>query len=335
MKRKTSLLIIMLTAIALYAVAQPAVKKCTDCHSKLIDKKFMHGPVADDCSKCHTANGKAHPNKDDDESFALAAKMPALCYTCHENTFNQEFKHKPFEDDDCLSCHDIHSSNESQLISQNPPKLCYFCHTDLKDTVEKASTVHQVINDKKSCLNCHNPHASATKKMLVSEEQKLCLSCHNKPIAVGGRTIQNMSATIEGSKYVHGAIDNGCTACHNPHASNNQNILKLAYPPSNYAAGKVASYALCFDCHEKGLLEDINFEETGFRDGTRNLHYVHITKDKGRSCFNCHNVHASNNLYLIADKVKFGTWEMPIRWQKVGKGGSCAPGCHGEKKYSR
>ena len=329
--------IILAVACCAPAAAQTASgsKKCTDCHNKLVEKKFMHGPVGENCDKCHQSNGKAHPNEEEDEAFTLSQKMPALCYTCHENTFQQEFKHSPFDEGDCLSCHEIHSSNQPQLIAQLPPNLCYFCHTDLKESVEKATTVHAVVNDGKSCLNCHSPHASAEKKILIAEEQKLCLSCHDKPVTAGTRTIQNMKETIEGRKYVHGAIDNGCTACHNPHASSNQNILKLAYPVSNYAQGKVANYALCFDCHEKGLLEDPKFEDTGFRDGERNLHYVHINKDKGRSCFNCHDVHASNNLFLIADKIKFGEWQLPVRWQKVDKGGSCSPGCHGEKKYQR
>lgn len=330
-------LILFFTALFSFSAAAQTGsgdKKCNDCHSKLVEKKMQHQPVTENCNKCHTPNGKEHP-QEDVEAFALTQKMPALCFTCHQNKYEEAIVHPPVSDGDCLACHEVHSANENHLTSPALPKLCYFCHTDLKETVTASAVVHGVMNDSKSCINCHSPHASAQKKILLKEEQALCFSCHNKPVTNGSRTIANMQQLIEGSKYVHGAIDNGCIACHNPHASNNQNMLIAAFPKGNYAPGKKESYALCMECHEKTLIEDATSEETGFRNGDQNLHFVHVTKDKGRSCTNCHNVHASNNLFLLADKVKYGEWEMPVRFKRIDKGGSCAPGCHTEKSYKR
>ena len=74
---------------------------------------------------------------------------------------------------------------------------------------------------------------------------------------------------------------------------------------------------------------------TNFRNGEKNLHYLHINGIKGRSCILCHDVHASNNEHLIADKVPFESWWMNLNYKTLENGGSCQPGCHKEKKYTR
>jgi predicted CXXCH cytochrome family protein len=311
-------------------------KTCLDCHNKINTKRFIHKPSKESCNDCHVATGKPHPSEDV-EGFKLTEKVPQLCFKCHENKYQFQNVHKPFSEGDCLSCHPVHSADEIHLTSILPPKQCYFCHTDLKDSVAKSSLVHGAMKNDISCLICHSPHASPEKKILLVEEKTLCFSCHNKPVITASRTIPNMKLLIEKNKYVHGAIDNnGCAVCHNPHASRNKNLLRASYPEGNYTAGKIENYNQCLSsCHENTLIEDAVSKETGFRTGSKNLHFLHVNKDKGRSCNNCHEVHASNNLYLLADNVKFGSWEMPLRFIRQEKGGSCTPGCHGEKSYAR
>ena len=332
------IIVLFLAALTIDVPAQKSagVKTCMDCHGKVVEKKVPHKPVTEGCGKCHTSNGKKHP-LEDVAGFTLTLKVPQLCFSCHENKYQDAHVHRPVTDGDCGACHDAHSSNEKHLTSILPPKQCYFCHTDLKDSVAKASLVHGAMNDSLTCLRCHNPHATPEKKLLISEEKTLCFSCHNKPIKKDKRTIQNMKHFIETSKYVHGTIDNnGCAVCHNPHASDNGNLLRASFPSSNYAPGKKENYNQCFpSCHESTMIEDSVSRETGFRNGSKNLHYLHVVKEKGRSCTNCHNVHASNNLYLLEDKVKFGEWDMPLLFKRIDKGGSCTPGCHREKSYQR
>ncbi len=322
--------------LTIFGQDNQAPKTCVDCHAKLLAKKKIHGPAANACDKCHKPNDKVHP-LEDVEGFSLVAKVPELCYGCHEMKKTAEHLHPPFGDGNCLDCHEVHSSNEDFLISIKAPGLCFSCHSDLQDTIKKSALVHGAVTEKKSCLNCHSPHLSSEKKILLSEEQGLCLSCHNKIITVGTRTIPDMKQLIEKSKYVHGAIENnGCAVCHNPHFSENAFLLKNTFPVGNYAKGKKESYALCFTCHEKEMIEEpVTTEATGFRNGNKNLHYLHVMAEKGRSCSNCHSLHASNNLYLIADKSRFGSWDMPINYTRMEKGGSCAPGCHTKKTYQR
>lgn len=49
----------------------------------------------------------------------------------------------------------------------------------------------------------------------------------------------------------------------------------------------------------------------------------------------CHGIHGADNPHLIADKVKFGQWKMPLNYKVTENGGSCLPGCHATKEYSR
>ena len=325
-------------AFTVWSTAQDRkpVKTCLDCHGKLVSRTLPHKPVKEGCQSCHVPNGKKHP-QEEVEGFALVKKTPELCFSCHTNRYGEEHVHKPVHDGDCAACHDNHSANEPHLLSTPLPKACYFCHTDLRDTVAKSSLVHGGMTTERTCLACHNPHASAEKKILVREEKALCFSCHNQPVKTGERTLRDMKTYIEKSKYVHGTIDNnGCVVCHNPHASNTTNLLKEAYPRGSYAQGRKDQYGLCFSsCHESTMIEDSLSRETGFRNGSRNLHYVHVVRDKGRSCLNCHDVHASNSLYLLKSTTWFGEWEMPLNYKRAGKGGSCAPGCHNERSYQK
>jgi predicted CXXCH cytochrome family protein len=311
--------------------------KCLECHAKTTAKPVQHSPVTLNCGLCHVSNGKEHPVTDE-EGFKLVKQVPDLCFSCHDqSSIMKEEVHPPLKEGDCLSCHDVHSSKNEHLISSKTPALCYSCHNDLETAVTESKVPHKALLEGNSCTTCHSPHSSSEKKILVKPQTDLCLSCHNKEIKTEGRTLSNMKVLIERSKNVHGAIDNnGCTACHNPHASNNNYLLQKPFPLGNYSPAEKNTYDLCMECHEKSLYEDEKTtESTGFRNGENNLHFLHVNKDKGRTCLNCHNPHASNKLFLIAEKVKFGSWDMPINYNKLPKGGTCAPGCHGEKTYTR
>jgi len=319
--------------------AKPKVDNaCLKCHAKTTERKFQHKPVAENCLSCHESNGKQHP-LDDVEGFKLIKSVPDLCFSCHDQKkMIKEKVHSPVKEGDCLSCHDVHSSKNEHLVSANPPGLCFSCHNDLQKAVESATVKHGAMTEKKACVNCHSPHSSDEKKNLLLPQPDLCFTCHDKAIKVGERTLPNMKELVTKSKYVHGAMDlGGCIACHDPHGNSTRALLKKNLVQGNYAsASNLDNYALCLDCHEASLLKDQETTEaTGFRDGTRNLHYLHVNKEKGRVCLNCHNPHATNKIFLLADKVKFGNWDMPMKYTKLPKGGTCAPGCHSEKTYSR
>jgi predicted CXXCH cytochrome family protein len=137
---------------------------------------------------------------------------------------------------------------------------------------------------------------------------------------------------------LHGPIQSGtCTPCHDPHGSQEVKLLIKEFPADIYVPYTEKEFELCFSCHNRDLLRfpDTSFA-TGFRDGEKNLHYIHVNKkEKGRNCKICHNVHGSDNLKLIADKASFGKWELPLKFVKTDTGGACSPGCHKTYNYDR
>jgi predicted CXXCH cytochrome family protein len=76
---------------------------------------------------------------------------------------------------------------------------------------------------------------------------------------------------------------------------------------------------------------------TEFRNGNRNLHFVHVADTrKGRTCRTCHESHASTGKKLISEEgMPFGDWKVQIRFSQTATGGSCAPGCHRPFNYDR
>jgi predicted CXXCH cytochrome family protein len=159
----------------------------------------------------------------------------------------------------------------------------------------------------------------------MAPEKDTCLSCH--------KNVVNPQATV-----VHAPVAKGeCHACHDPHGAANAKLLTAQFPARPYVPYTDGEYALCFTCHKRDLLmyPDTSFA-TGFRNGERNLHFVHVNnKQKGRSCALCHDMHATVQPKLVADSVPFGAWRLPIKFTKTENGGSCAPGCHKPASYDR
>jgi hypothetical protein len=74
---------------------------------------------------------------------------------------------------------------------------------------------------------------------------------------------------------------------------------------------------------------------TNFRNGDRNLHFLHVNREKGRTCLACHEVHAGSQERKIRVSTPFGEWKIPIKFSMTSTGGTCAASCHVEKKYDR
>jgi predicted CXXCH cytochrome family protein len=263
------------------------------------------------------------------------------CKDCHSELIGQKVVHAVAADD-CETCH---SSNGSQHpgqggkgfdLAEKVPALCFMCH-DMQTAIDTAKVKHKVVNDAKGCLNCHSPHTSDNEKLLIKNGKDLCLGCHNRSIKTEDRRIVNIGQFLKKGNMVHGAIElDGCTVCHNPHASEQISLLKGAFPTGFYTSAKAENFELCFICHDQELLtSERSATATQFRNGDQNLHFLHMNGQKGRSCKVCHNVHGSALPHLINDKVIFGNWIMPVQYKAEENGGSCNTGCHSEKKYLR
>ena len=305
-----------------HLLLKPQKELCADCHSEPGAVAFPHGPVeAGDCTACHT------PHSSDIKPL-LARKGDALCVDCHSDISDllaaKKVKH-PALDDGCTSCHQPHGGAHPKLLAEEGPALCFQCHDDVATKVQKSPVAHAALASAKGCAACHSPHAADEKGLLLQPQKETCLGCHEK-IVTAAMTV------------VHGPIrDGSCTACHEPHGGTQPKLLVDSFPATAYVPYTDTAYALCFKCHERDLLKypDTSFA-TGFRDGERNLHFLHVNNaQKGRSCALCHSLHGGTNDVLIADSVAFGSWKLPLKFVKTDSGGSCAPGCHRPAVYDR
>lgn len=302
-------------------LVQPVKDLCLTCHSDKTEYKTLHGPAsAGACTTCH------NPHESDIKPL-LVKKQEDLCFGCHTDIrviLDRKNVH-PALADGCTTCHNPHGANFPKLLTAQGKELCFQCHSDIQDDVEKAKVVHPPINSEAACVSCHEPHASDHPKLLPREGKDVCLNCHRSIIT------KNMT-------FLHGPIKEGnCTPCHQPHASQNEKLLVKEFPADQYVPYKDTEYELCFSCHNRDLVAypDTSFA-TNFRDGNRNLHFVHVNKaEKGRTCKMCHALHGADNDRLLATTVPFGKWSLPINFVKTDTGGSCSPGCHKPQKYDR
>jgi len=319
---------------------EPVPALCFRCHQdSMMKNKVMHSPVeAGKCSGCHFNHQGDLPNR-------LVMEGNALCYTCHQKTQEgvntKKDVHSPVKQS-CVLCHDPHGSANKVLLSNPVPAICSTCHPNEVTLSEKSLNKHSPMTDEKACMNCHEPHYSDQAKLLPMPQKDLCISCHNKELTTEMGTIKDLKAFLSANNGGQGPLkDKPCFTCHNPHGSDYWRLLVKFYSSNFYTSYSDSKYAMCFTCHEKAAFTTLRTQKaTKFRDGERNLHFIHVNKlAKGRTCRACHDACAvcqsSGQPNNIKETVGFSYWSLPMNFTPSKNGGSCAPGCHGEKMYTR
>lgn len=304
-----------------YMIKQKLPDLCFNCHDNNISDKVVHGPSGvGSCTICH------NPHESRYEKLKIFDE-PDLCFQCHteiKDDLKKGHVHPAIEMG-CTACHNPHSGPYAKMLPASGKDLCFKCHSDIKETLDNAKSIHPPIMTERACLSCHSPHANRTEILTDKKGNDLCLECHSDILP-------------SDAKFIHKPIrTKGCTACHSPHGTKNIKLLKKYFPPSYYTPYSDKKYELCFSCHGKEFLmyPDTSYA-TNFRDGNRNLHYLHVhRKKKGRTCRFCHTPHTSTNDRLIRTGIKFGRWFLPINFKKTPNGGTCTPGCHKKVIYDR
>lgn len=312
---------------------------CGMCHTPKDDKKFIHGPVAAGaCTACH------NPHESDNAKLLVASSVNELCTSCHQakDAFlkNTPNIHPPVQDQ-CTNCHDPHTEDHQyQLKADGKKDLCVMCHTDKEVWTSTVTSKHGALDRPRKCLECHDPHGSDHPKFLTKSTSKdLCLSCHDQKLKTDedGYMLPDMAKHLEKNPDWHGPILWGdCASCHNPHGSNNLRMLTKPFPTTFYDKFDEKHY-ICFECHEPEKIKDeITTTATNFRNGDKNMHFVHVDKAKGRTCRACHDFHGSQEYpHHLRKKTQFGKINFPIRYIATENGGSCAPACHARRHYDR
>jgi predicted CXXCH cytochrome family protein len=321
--------------------ADSIAQQCAACHDVPLRAR-AHGPFArGDCTICH------QPHQSDARFLLRGGEGPSHCFSCHGDIGSAvkgaSYVHKPARGD-CGACHGPHSTDYPFLLKEPVGQTCLGCHAKVKREVDAAPVAHGAMSDERSCANCHDGHASEQPQLLRDRMDRVCLTCHDKPLAAAdGRVIANMKPALTESDFLHGPIRTGdCSACHQAHGGRRTDLLVRPFPARFYAPFRIEDYALCFSCHDEQLVLSERTAGggglTNFRDGQVNLHATHVAQPtKGRTCRTCHEVHGSDLPNHMASEVPFegSKWAMPIAYEKRADGGSCAPGCHKPKTYSR
>ncbi len=201
-------------------------------------------------------------------------KGSCLAQECHSvmKAEKKEFQHKPFEVNDCISCHLPELSSNSGPDELNQRMICTGCHETMEQELAVSQYVHGPINAG-DCTSCHSPHQSDVKYLLKESYNKLCDTCHK------------MERLFNGD-FIHKPVKDGnCGLCHDPHASNFKSRL------TDVGAN------LCITCHEE-MVTGMTYEYVHaplIQSGCSDCHDPHSGKDKLRLqstsdtlCFTCH-----------------------------------------------
>ena len=151
------------------------------------------------------------------------------CAECHEDQSSHfagathsrlALKDGSGRDIGCESCHgpgSVHvkaGGGKGTIVNPNKsPETCFTCHLDKRGEFNLPHA-HPVLAGQVTCSDCHDPHRghviSRTGADLETPNET-CTRCHT---AQKGPFL-----------FKHGAMDEGCTVCHNPHGSVNQKML--------------------------------------------------------------------------------------------------------------
>ena len=306
------------------------------CHEDYpVRHPFPHLPLAEgSCLVCHTPHQSAH-------AHLLTDSSRDLCLLCHADFPNRLRDalslHEPALLNDCSACHTPHGGETKNLVPADERGFCGACHEEILNRAERVKYPHGAMVEGKTCGNCHEAHASTHRHLLAGKTAELCLACHNKPVDTGRRMLTNVAEQLENSRYLHGPLREGnCVGCHRAHGSDFPSILVKAFPSDLYTSFHDEAYTLCYDCHDHQVVEEEQTRATAFRNGERNLHYLHVVlKKKGRSCRACHHEHASNQPKHIRTELAYGDWIMPLEYAPSASGGTCLTPCHPVYRYDR
>ncbi len=160
---------------------------------------------------------------------------------------------------------------------------CVGCH----ENKSKGKVVHPAVAI--GCTACHevrtNKEATYV-KLITTTTYGVCLTCH----------ADKNAAEIKGQ--VHQPAIRNCTACHDPHSSENKSLL---LKPTSGGKGE----NLCLNCHTKG----IDVPEKGSRHaaldmGCETCHLTHKTGERGKVEFDYHLTKATPALCLDCHDAK-------------------------------
>jgi predicted CXXCH cytochrome family protein len=253
---------------------------CYSCHGEMVkglQQAVVHRPVREGkCLSCHDPHAS-------DQANLLNARPAETCLSCHTTLPKQfKFTHAPYAKGECASCHNAHQSSNPALLVKEADKLCLTCHS--AQTVQQKHPGYPA--ELKNCGTCHNPHGSDNRGLIRNVRHEPyttgCKDCHaGKGVPVGIDICLGCHDDV-GTKMAssHNHLvrygQNGCTACHSPHAGDDKRLLK----------GR--ERYVCSTCH---------LDTFQRYDAAKSKH---VTTD---ACTDCHAAHGSNYPNMLSGPI--------------------------------
>lgn len=211
-------------------------------------------------------------------------KKQISCATCHPRIVEKgSWRHGPTVTQQCLACHQQFVKPWRIGFPAATQEICFTCHAGKSDWRSR-KFIHGPLNVG-GCTLCHDPHGQNNRYQLWAEgSTTLCVDCHGDK--------QNLVSKENPLPFVHGIIPGGgCVACHDPHATDNEFMLKK---PIN---------ELCVGCHT-GLARVTRGHPVGG-------HPVAGPKERRRpgrelTCTSCHDPHGSSYQNLLIRSSRGG-----------------------------
>ncbi len=293
---------------------------CYSCHTEEADKQregVVHMPVQKgECLSCHNPHSSDQPG-------LLADSPSVLCVKCHTDLPSKaKYTHSPFAKGECFSCHQPHQAPYPYLLTKETDSLCLGCH-QMDSLQQKHSNFPAKLG---KCVSCHNPHGSdrpgMIRNILHQAYSDGCQNCHtgkDTPILIDTcldchNEVGEKMASSHNHLVRYG--DNGCIACHSPHAGDDKRLLK----------GKQRH--VCGTCHEATF---------------KRLDTAKFTHKMNGPCNDCHAPHGSNHPAMLKAEIndvcskchgKHGVFTHPIGEHvydpRTGQKMTCAS-CHASK----
>jgi predicted CXXCH cytochrome family protein len=331
---------------------------CSDCHDDLLAGAVVHEPAEDDCTNCHDTHSGVR-------EYMLLTEHPELCLDCHDD--KEEGMHgRSRMSTSCISCHDPHSAPRRGLVESMEGRRCQSCHQDKDGFKYRHSALdsydcadchnphtdppempplscqqcHDGLRDQSPlhsaevqtrCQECHDPHGSENRNMMVDKGALImseCLTCHRE-----------IARKLEHALLIHDPVDgNDCGECHTSHTGKRPYTVEK-FDSEMYVPYDQGAYTLCFGCHEYSLVQSkFTDTDTGFRDGSQNLHYLHVVRDgeKGFSCWVCHDMHGTRQPHLLNRENPYNpSYRLKVNFRDLENGGECRTNCHTTREYLR
>jgi predicted CXXCH cytochrome family protein len=160
---------------------------------------------------------------------ASVARQDRQCVDCHRENVAAHWEESTHMSKHltCVTCHDIHTTQDKPLQASTQADVCTTCHKKQK-TGMHALTTHIAKNP--VCTTCHNPHGDQSPVTgMLSNRSAGCRTCHD---LVAMRDDPTVSARAKNYHGVMVQMDRICMDCHLRVAHGPPGEVKPFIPPT-------------------------------------------------------------------------------------------------------